>query len=143
MAYRTTSVALTTDEWETLHWDADRLDNNQMHHVKRRNTRFHVHRDGTWLMILKLDFSVNTTGLRWGMIRRNSEESESGGNTLGQWTSAGITPGETVVWGMITAPLRRGDYLNVFGKQSSGANLNLVGDKNNSWFQMVQLTDVF
>jgi hypothetical protein len=80
-------------------------------------------------------------GERSVMLRRNSNQSETGGHQLGTWTSAAVTGSTIYVDGDVLARMKKGDHVNLFVKQNSGRRglKALSGSSGTSYLQAVQM----
>lgn len=80
-------------------------------------------------------------GERSVMLRRNSNQNDSGGHQLGKWHAESISGSTVYVDGYVLARMRKGDHVNLFVKQNSGQKglRALAGSSSTSFFQAVQM----
>lgn len=142
-AVHTKDAQIKDDEWECLRFDGEAFDNGNMHSGRKRVQRLRVNDNGVYLVIVKVVFEEESAGFRQVMLRVNSDESEASGHSLGTWISPGILNAGTNIHGYKLARLGRGDHINVFVKQNSGAGLRTVsGSETTAAATFVQLTQM-
>lgn len=80
-------------------------------------------------------------GERSVMLRRNSNQGDSSGHKLGVWNAEAFDGSTVYVDGYVLAKLSKGDHVNLFVKQNSGANglKSLSGTSNTAYLQAVQM----
>jgi len=80
-------------------------------------------------------------GERSVMLRRNANGGASSGHNLGTWAFDAIPDTGTYADGYVLARMSKGDHLNLFVKQNSGANRlkALSGSSSTSFLQAVQM----
>ncbi len=137
--FNVTDAQTKDSEWEVLHFDSEDIDNNDMHKNRRHNTKINFNNDGLYLVIVKVQFDSNTVGQRKVMIRKNSDNSESGGNALGTWVKDATSSGQTTVAAQRLVKADRKDHINAFVWQSSTTALDVMGGRSTTFFQAIQV----
>jgi hypothetical protein len=99
---------------------------------------------GTAEALTGADATITVTqqlGERSVMLRRNSNQSESGGHHLGTWNALAVTDATIYVDGDVLARMKKGDHVNLFVKQNSGRRglKALSGSSGTSYLQAVQM----
>ena len=85
--------------------------------------------------------AVRVPGERSVMLRRNANGGSTGGHSLGVWISEATDDVETYTDGYVLTRMAKGDHLNLFVKQNSGAKKlkALSGSSGTSYLQAVQM----
>lgn len=80
-------------------------------------------------------------GERSVMLRRNSDQNDSGGHHIGTWNAEAVTDAVIYVDGEVLVEMKKGDHLNLFVKQNSGRRglKALSGSSGTSYLQAVQM----
>lgn len=100
--------------------------------------------DGTAENLTGADADITVTrqlGARDVMLRRNSDQNESGGHAIGTWRSQAINDQVTYVDGEVLSRMKKGDHVNLFVRQNSGIRglKALSGASSTSFLQAVQM----
>lgn len=80
-------------------------------------------------------------GERSVMLRRNSDQNDSGGHQIGTWNAEAVTGSAIYVDGEVLVEMKKGDHVNLFVKQNSGRRglKALSGSSGTSYLQAVQM----
>jgi len=80
-------------------------------------------------------------GERSVMLRRNSNQNETGGHHIGTWNGQAVTDSDIYIDGEVLVELKKGDHVNLFVKQNSGRRgvQALSGASGTSYLQAVQM----
>ena len=132
---------IKNDRWEILSWDSERFDNNDMHTTRRRRNRLiEIQRDGIYLLLAKITFASNNTGVRGVMVRKNGGNDPGSGVLQGRWWKPSVSGGfDSTVQVRRFARYERGDDLRVFAYQDSGDKLDVNYGNDTTWFQVLQV----
>ena len=108
-------------------WDTEAYKTDAMHSTSSNPSRFIANTSGVYSVSVNLAFVSNTTGIRTADLRKNAAGASGGGTRMGFWSALAVT-GSTVttVGGSVDVPMAAGDYLEVFGVQTSGGALALT-----------------
>jgi hypothetical protein len=141
-AVQTQDNEVKDSEWEVVRFGGEGFDRGDMHNSRKRPAQIVSRQDGLYLVIFHITFEDAGAGgtTRHAMLRRNSNQNDDGGHKLGEWVRGCDTGFQTPVEGSVLTRLRKGDHVNIFAKQTSGAALPLLsGSINTSFFQAVQM----
>lgn len=138
-AYQSTNQALTTSTYEAITFDSEHFDSNTMHSTSTATSRVKCNSDGLYLVVFKVQFETNTTGVRRIQLRENAAASSTGGTARGIWNGPGLTSEDTVIAGTRLLRLNDTDYVELFAWQSSGGNLDVESGNEKTWLQLMQL----
>jgi hypothetical protein len=112
-----TTSTVTAVVWDTLWYDDDTT-------MWSSGSTLQLNTSGTWKFTVNVRWAVNTSGVRYLDLRKNSAGSGSGGVSLALDTRNATSPNLTAHGLTCTAPgLVAGDYVELFAFQSSGGNL--------------------
>lgn len=137
-AYKAGEQTLTTGVNTPIAWTAEKFDTAAMHDNVTDNTRITVTVAGKYAVSAGLDFAANALGLRRIMIK-------VGGNSVREVVipASSATIIQNVNLSLANLNLAALDYVEVFGYQTSGGDLNvLAGSAVGSWFD-VSLIEAF
>lgn len=139
-AYLSANQAVTDSTWEEIDWDAEDYDSNAMHSNVSNHSRLVAPTDGAYFVEFKVNWAVETAGMRRVMLRKNANAVDSGGTHLGTWYQDGIATYQTTVAGGRLVVLSATDYVEAFAYQTSGGGLDIESGANTSFMQMMQIT---
>lgn len=106
-------------------YDIVQAGDSPSHDLVTNNTRVVCRTSGKYEIAGQVYFAQNGTGARTGSIRLNAAGSASGGTPLVQSSQTPLASGGTALaFPVVEAVLNAGDYVEIFGFQSSGANLD-------------------
>jgi hypothetical protein len=112
-----TSSVTTVITWDTLWWQNDPT-------VWASGSRLTVNTPGRYLIVANLRWTSNSTGYRFIDIRKNAGGSGSGGSAVSTDVRPAVNGNATTHSASVILPgLVAGDYLELFGFQSSGGGL--------------------
>lgn len=110
--------------WDTEAYDTD---GNAMHSTSSNTSRLVAVTAGTYAVSVSLGFASNTTGIRTADLRKNAAGNVASGTRIAFWSALAVTGSTTTtVGGSIDVVMAAGDYLEVFGFQTSGGALALT-----------------
>ena len=121
--YQTTPQTLTTAVWTAISIDTETFDTDSGHDNVTNNTRYTIQVDGLYVILGTVAFAASATGLRGSKIFKN------GAVLIGSETliAPGPATGTSAVC-QIAAQLVAGDYIELYGFQQSGGNLNTLNN---------------
>ena len=129
-AYQSTAQTLTTGTWTALNLQSTSFERVQsgdaaMHDNVTNNTRITIRTPGKYWLFGQAQFVANATAYRMGRIVLNgatvlSEQHQGAAPTVS--TSVGITP--------IQYGLSINDYVEIYGYQASGGNLDTLAGQS-------------
>lgn len=131
MSYQNASTTTfgTSGTYGLVGFDADVFDvvmagDAESHNVTTNNSRFVCQTAGKYRIGGQLTFVTNATGIRAIQIRLNSAGSPTGGTQLDAASGPAMSGFATIVSATpFEYPLNVGDYLEMFGQQTSGGSL--------------------
>lgn len=128
----TQSISNSTDT--AITWDLEGFDTNSYHSTTTNTARFTVPSGGAgkYLLTGNLNWAGNSTGLRAIKIYKNGSFFNESSLTTGG--ADGIA--QPISW---VYDLAVGDYLEIYGRQSSGGNLNVDSGTGKSRMQLTFL----
>lgn len=139
---RSSVQTITTATWTLLTWNAEDWDlvrgtAGTQHDTSSTTARLFARQDGKYQVTLFTSWAANTTGIRVGVIQKNSEALPATANTGVYQGGYAISAPSTSVTTTISAPalvqLNTGDYVAAVVFQNSGGNLDIGTD---SYFAM-------
>lgn len=135
-AYQTaTTNFATSGTYALVAFDTEIYDTDTMHDLVTNPSRIICQTAGKLRFGGQMTFAANATGVRQLSIRKNAAGSVVGGTQVGSMTMPAVSGSATTV--MIEPfliPMSIGDYIEVFGNQTSGGALASVASQSNSWF---------
>lgn len=145
-AYQNTGQSLSNSTSTAITLDAEVYDvvqsgDSPSHDTATNNTRLVCRTTGKYEITGQVQFASNATGTRQAQIRLNAAGSGAGGTLLAAATQSPLTGISTSVSVLpIEAQLAAGDYIEIFGVQSSGAALNTTAGFLGLTFLRMKLT---
>lgn len=120
----TAGTTLTTATATLIPFDAESWDTDSCHSLATNTSRLVATTAGKYLVVAQVSYAANATGQRYVTLRKNSAGSSSGGTLIDSVSVDAMASGSTSVFLVTEVWLSTaGDYLEVFGQQSSGGNL--------------------
>ena len=111
----TTVIPLQTELWDTT---------GTMHSTVIDTSRLVAPIDGRYLILANLGFVQNTVGRRICQVRLNAAGSGVAGTIISEENHAASPLGSTVIGTKFEYDLIAGDYIEMFGNQTSGGGLD-------------------
>lgn len=139
--YKSASQSITDNTNTLLTWNLELYDPyaTPAHDNATNNSRLVAAETGLYLVKHKLVWGASVTGQRQWQYRLNAAGSPTGGALVASIAedSTSSTIGKRQ-WNAQDVPLTAGDYLELFGFQTSGGALNVIGGgSEDSFFQMM------
>jgi hypothetical protein len=134
-AYRTADKS-TTDAVDTLYdMDTELYDpySTAAHDNATNNSRLVAAETGIYVCYAQMTWAANATGRRRLTIRKNSAGSSTGGTQVGRMDVPVVPAGTHSNVVAALAQLTAGDYVEMFGQQTSGGALNILTGVGNSY----------
>ena len=137
LAYHSTAQTLTTGTWTAINLQSEVFDNVQsgdspMHDNVTNNTRITIRTTGIYEVTGQVQFVVNSTAYRMARIVQNGSTILTE-NHQGAVPTVSTSVGITAQW----CPLTAGDYIELFGYQASGGNLDTLAGRSVTFMQAV------
>jgi hypothetical protein len=123
----TTVIPLQTELWDTT---------GTMHSTTVDTSRLVAPIDGRYLILANLGFVQNAVGRRICQVRLNAGGSGVAGTNISEENHMASPLGSTVVGTKFEYDLIAGDYVEMFGNQSSGGALDSAAVINQTWMSM-------
>ncbi|MFQ6170362.1 hypothetical protein ACK8HX_02045 [Oryzobacter sp. R7] len=133
------SAAVTTGTviaFDTELFDIVQSGDTEMHSTSSNTSRLVIRTPGKYEIAGQVQFVTNATGIRVAQIALNAAGVYGAGTLLVQNSQGALSTGSTsCATGVVEAQLVAGDYLELFGAQSSGAALNTSIGRANTWLR--------
>jgi len=123
----TTVIGLQTELWDTT---------GTMHDPGVNNSRLVAPIDGRYLILANLGFAQNAVGRRICQVRLNAGGSGAGGIAVSEENHAASPLGSTVIGTKFEYDMVAGDYVEMFGNQTSGGALDSANVVHQTWMSM-------
>lgn len=146
-AYLASPGSIPNGTYTVITLDAEDFDvvqagDDPAHDNATDNTRIYIRTSGKYLVAGQVEFAANGTGTRKVTIRKNAGGVVTGGTQL----TAGGAPadaGVTMTCGAtpVLVALDPGDYVEMFGHQTSGGALTVQPGSGNTWLS-VEMTSL-
>ena len=135
-AYASAAQTLTTATSTLITFDSEQYDSDTMHSTASNTGRLTAITAGMYAFNAKITYASNATSWRYIMVRKNAAGSAFGGTLISQDFITGLAVSNNSIWVNFDISLAANDYLEVFGSQNSGGNLNTVGGALITYAQM-------
>jgi hypothetical protein len=126
-AYRSLALNFTTGVWTTFSLNAEKYDVGGLHDTVTLADRIIIRQPGLYLVSAAITYDLEAAGNRGLLIKLNAAGVVSDGSTLAQSWIPGSPAGFVTVQATREWPMVAGDYLQLFGIQTSGATLAVNG----------------
>lgn len=123
----TTVIPLQTELWDTT---------GTMHDSTANTSRLVAPIDGRYLILANLGFVQNAAGRRICQVRLNAAGSGIGGTAISEENHMASPLGSTVIGTKFEYDLVAGDYVEMFGNQTSGGPLDSAAVVHQTWMSM-------
>lgn len=128
----TTVIPLQTELWDST---------GTMHDSVTNTSRLVAPIDGRYLILANLGFAQNAAGRRICQIRLNANGSGVAGTIISEENHAASPLGSTVIGTKFEYDLLAGDYVEMFGNQTSGGALDSADLIYQTWMSMRWMSD--
>ena len=118
-------VTHTTGTQTLLAWDTETYDTDVMHDTATNNSRLKAPTAGMYSVEFNITYAANATGVRSVNLRLNSAGSSVGGTSLQIWRVNATSASAATVTGTWRQRMAAADYVELFGLQTSGGNLDM------------------
>ena len=89
---------------------------------------------GRWLITWQLGWEANATGLRFAQLRRNGAGTATAGVAIAAARTTAVGGSTAYLGGAAEVPaLTNGDVIELFGWQSAGGGLAILGAPGDTW----------
>ncbi len=138
-AYRTAALSPVTSTWTVIPLDAEVYDTDtpKMHDLVTNPSRIIAQTPGKYLVTAQVTFASNATGIRQMAIQKNAAGVVPGGTTIAEHRNTAISGASTTLPIATQVVMAAGDYLELFGWQSSGAGLALTTGERFTYLEML------
>jgi hypothetical protein len=104
------------------------------HDNATNNSRLVAAESGLYAITGHITWAPDATGVRFADIRKNANAVQTGGTELEQVTIGAASAGlSTRILVYVEATLDAGDYVEMFGQQTSGGTLSAIGGQADSF----------
>ena len=136
-AQSTTSGAAALIALQSEVYDIVQSGDTASHDLVTDNSRLYVRTTGKYEINGQVQFATNATGVRTAQIRLNAAGAVGGGSLLVTAQQSPLTGASTsVTMPSIEVALTAGDYIEMFGTQTSGGALNTVVGQGVTFLRM-------
>lgn len=131
-AYQGVAQNLTTGTWGAITLDAEVFDivqsgDTASHDNATNNSRIYIRTTGKYEVSGQVQIATSATGLRAAQVRLNAAGAVGSGSMVTQNQQSPVSGGSTsVAVGPYVQPFTAGDYIELFGFQSSGGTVATV-----------------
>jgi hypothetical protein len=134
-AYKSTPQAITNNTQTAITWENEYFDTDGFHSTVSNTSRFTIPsgKGGKYLFTALGRFAANSTGIRSWTFYKNGASAMATGAMNAASTGGSV---QTAVW---TTSLVAGDYVELFCFQTSGGNLNINSDADESYITVTYL----
>lgn len=132
-AYKSADGSLANATWDAIQLGVEAYDSHAAHDNSTNNSRLTAPESGLYNVTAHLMFATNSSGVRGLDIRKNANAVQTGGTDLALVIIAGNGTTEARLIATVDVQLVQGDYCEVFGYQSSGGALNVIGGQANTF----------
>lgn len=123
-AYRTVAGTIPTGTWSNgIGLDAEDFDRDGMHDPATNNSRMVFQTTGRYRVTARLTFLSNATGYRQLDVWLNSAGTQGAGTFMTRDARAAVNGATTTLECNFTRNFTSGDYIEMFGFQTSGGTL--------------------
>lgn len=138
-AYRSSNYSFSDSTWDAIPLGAETFDSNGLHSNSSNTSRITAQVAGPYYVCAGVRWLSNSTGDRRAQIRKNAGGSSASGTRLAATTGRAAT-GEVTELSLATiVELGVGDYVEVFGYQTSGGALSIEGGESYNWLSICAL----
>ena len=134
-AYKTTGQTISNNTQTAITWSAEYFDTDAFHSTSTNTSRFTIPagKGGKYLFTATARFASNSTGIRsWTYYKNGSGLMQPAAmNAVSSGGSA-----TSVVW---VGDLIAGDYIELYCFQTSGGNLDILADADNTYITISYL----
>lgn len=141
-AYQGVSQNLTTGAWAAITLDAEVFDIVQAgdtlsHDNATNNSRIFIRTSGKYEVSGQVQIASSAGGLRAAQVRLNAAGNVASGSLVTQNQQSPVSGGSTsVAVGPYVQPFTAGDYIEIFGFQSSGGTVATVIGQGTTFLRM-------
>lgn len=134
-AYKSTPQAITNNTQTAITWENEYFDTDGFHSTVTNTSRFTIPsgKGGKYLFTALGRFAANSTGIRSWTFYKNGASAIATGAMNAASTGGSV---QTAVW---ATSLVAGDYVELFCFQTSGGNLNINSDADESYITVTYL----
>lgn len=133
--YQTATTNCPTSGTENvLLFDTEQYDTDTMHSTSSNTGRITATTTGLYQVQYTITFAANATGYRTVSIRKNANAVAGAGTLLNVARTNAVSGVGTIVTAAVDIPLTAGDYIELFGLQTSGGALATAAGINLSSF---------
>lgn len=129
----TTVINLASESWDST---------GTMHDTAVNNSRIVAPVDGRYLILASLGFAANAVGRRICQVRLNAAGSGVGGVPICEENHAASPTGTPVVGAKVEYELVAGDYVEMFGNQTSGGALNDTAEEHQTFLSIRWMSEI-
>lgn len=126
--YKDSAQSITNNTETLITFNQETFDNDTMHDNATNNSRITITTAGVYLIKAQLAFASNSTGYRQALFKKSNS------SALAYVTIAAANGERTNVQITTLAELSASDYIEVYGRQTSGGNLNIEGAASDPYY---------
>lgn len=135
-AWNSTLVSLATGVTTVIPLQTGIWDTDSMHDTAVNTSRLVAPIDGRYLILANLGFAQNAAGRRICQVRLNAAGSGVAGTPISEENHFASPLGSTVIGTKFEYDLIAGDYVEMFGNQTSGGPLDSAAVVHQTWMSM-------
>lgn len=138
-AYRSAALSLgTSGVFAVVGLDGEVYDPyaTPIHDTATNNSRMVAPEVGLYVVNIKIRFASNATGNRFMELRKGAAGVAGAGTLLTTQAVSPVSGNSTTINETVEVQLNSGDYVELFGRQDSGASLALTVGSDSTFLQM-------
>lgn len=135
--YQTAAGTFTTSgTFYAVGFDTEAYDTDSMHSTSSNTSRLTATTSGLYTVLAQIAFASNATGIRSVDVRKNAAGNPASGTLLLSERATAVSGVVTTVPVAFDVQLAAGDYIELFGAQTSGGSLNSSAGVNSTFAYM-------
>jgi hypothetical protein len=134
-AYKSANQTISNNTQTAITWSNEYFDTDAFHSTVTNTSRFTIPsgKDGKYLFTATARFAANSTGIRSWTYYKN------GSGAMQPTAQNALSNGGSAMSAVYATSLVAGDYIELFCFQTSGGNLDIVSDADNTYITVTYL----
>jgi hypothetical protein len=134
-AYKSAGQTISNNTQTAITWSNEYFDTDAFHSTVTNTSRFTIPsgKDGKYLFTATARFAANSTGIRSWTYYKN------GSGAMQPTAQNALSSGGSAMSAVYATSLVAGDYIELFCFQTSGGNLDILSDADNTYITVIYL----
>jgi hypothetical protein len=134
-AYKSAGQTISNNTQTAITWSNEYFDTDAFHSTVTNTSRFTIPsgKDGKYLFTATARFAANSTGIRSWTYYKN------GSGAMQPTAQNALSSGGSAMSAVYATSLVAGDYIELFCFQTSGGNLDILADTDNTYITVTYL----